>query len=63
MAGSPLVSQGTISRIRGSLIVPNFPNLNITAPYLGKMGIHLSFEGSATPMIDTMTGRVTSPEP
>lgn len=63
MALSPTISQGTINRIRGSVIVPGLPNLNITAPYLGKMGIRVAFDGNATVMIDTMTGMVTSPEP
>lgn len=62
MAGNPLVEQGTLNRLRGSVIWPSFPALNVTAPYLGKEGIGLSLEGEATGMLPTMTGVVTSPE-
>lgn len=63
MAGNPVVNQGALNRARPSLIVPAFPNLNIIQSSMGKMGIRIAFEGSAVPMIDTMTGMVTSPEP
>ena len=60
---NPQVAQGTLNRLRGSLVWNDFPSLNITSPYLGRDGIRLSFTGSSVVMIDTMTGRVTSPEP
>lgn len=60
---NPLVAQGTLSRLRASVIWTDFPQLNVTAPYLGKEGVRLSLEGQATGFIDTMTGAVTSPEP
>jgi hypothetical protein len=60
---SPLVQQGTINRLRGSVSFPSFPVLNIQAFNLMKAGISLTFEDNATLMIDTMTGMVTSPEP
>lgn len=63
MAGNPLVAQGTVNRIRGSLVIPNFPQLNVTAPFLGKEGIRLTFQGETTLYIPTMTGAATSPEP
>lgn len=63
MAVNPLVSQGTLNRVRGSVIVPNFPGLTITAPFLGKAGISLGLEGESTTYIPTQTGAVTSPEP
>lgn len=58
-----LVPQGTLQRLRGSVVFPTFTALNVTAPYLGKDGIDLNFTGQSVLMIDTMTGRVTSPEP
>lgn len=61
--GNPLVTQGTLNRLRGSVVIPSFTNLNVTAGYLGTGGISLSLDGDATQMIDTMTGLVTSPEP
>lgn len=60
---NPLVLQGTLNRVRATVVIPNFPNLNVTAPYLGKEGIRLSLEGESTLFIPTMTGAVTSGEP
>jgi hypothetical protein len=63
MATNPLVSQGTLNLLRGSVSWPNFPTLNVTSSFLGKAGIHLALDGEATTFIDTMTGAVTSPQP
>jgi hypothetical protein len=64
MANSnPLVAQGTLNRLRASVIWANFPQLNVTAPFLHKRGITLALDGPVTTYIDTMTGGVTSPEP
>lgn len=63
MAGNPLVPQGTLNRLRASIVWPNFPGLNVTPSFLGKEGISLSFEGDATTFLETMTGAVTSTEP
>ena len=61
--GNPLISLGTLNRLRGSVVIPNYPALNVTASYLGRQGIGLSLEGESTGMIAAMTGAVTSPEP
>lgn len=58
-----IVSQGTINRLRASVIIPGFPALNVTAPYTGKGGIKIAFDGKAVVYINAMTGAVTSPEP
>jgi hypothetical protein len=63
MAANPLVAQGTLNRLRASVIWNDFPALNVTAPYLHKEGIRLALEGESTLLIPTMTGTVTSPEP
>jgi hypothetical protein len=63
MAGNPLVPQGTLNRLRGSLILSDFPALNVTASFLGKEAITMLFETEASQQIQTMTGTVTSPEP
>lgn len=63
MAGNPLVDQGTLNRIRGSVTVTDLPELNVTAPFLGKAGISLALEGGSVVYLPTMTGAVTSPEP
>lgn len=57
------VPQGTINRLRASVIIPLFPQLNVTASFLGKEGIRLAFDGASVTYIDTMTGAVPSPEP
>ena len=60
---NPLISQGTINRLRASVVIPSFPQLNVTSSFLGEEGIRLAFEGAATLFINTLTGAVTSPEP
>jgi hypothetical protein len=63
MATNPLIPQGTLNRVRASVVWPSFPNLNVTASYLGRQGIRLALDGESTLFIPTMTGAVTSPEP
>lgn len=63
MATNPRVPQGTLNRIRGSIVLPDLPELNVTAPFLGRGGISFGLQGESTVMIPTMTGAVTSPEP
>jgi hypothetical protein len=60
---NPLVDQGVLSRLLASIVIPNFPNLNITSPFLGKDGIRLQLEGDAVTYLPTMTGGVISQEP
>jgi len=62
-APNPLISLGTLNRLRGSLVVPGNASLNITASYLGKAGITIALEGEATRFLEQMVGAVTSPEP
>ncbi|WP_455387443.1 hypothetical protein [Petrachloros mirabilis] len=63
MATNPLIQQGTLNRVRCSIIVPNYAGLNITSPYMGRNFATLSFDGDFTQLIGTATGAVTSPEP
>ncbi len=63
MASNPNIPQGTVNRLRGSVEIPSFPSLNITAPYLGERGITLDPEGNTVEFLKTMTGAVTSLEP
>lgn len=60
---NPLVPQGTLNRLRASVVWPAFPALNVTQSYLSRQGIRLAFEGEAVLFLPTMTGSVTSPEP
>ncbi len=63
MAGNPNVSLGALNRLLSSATFATFPQLNVTASFLARPGIRLSFTGAATILIDAMTGVVTSPEP
>lgn len=63
MAANPQVAQGTLNRLRGSVVIPDYPALQVTAPFLGRPGIAIAFEGETTTMIPTMTGTITSPFP
>jgi len=60
---NPLISQGSLNRLRASVVWNSFPSLNVTASYLGKEGISLALDGMATTFINTLVGAVTSPEP
>jgi hypothetical protein len=60
---NPNIPQGGLNRLIASVNWPSTPNLSVTAPYLGKNGIHFALEGEAVEYIPTMTGAVTSPEP
>lgn len=60
---SPNVPQGTLNRLLSSVTWNSYPILNVTAPFLDRGGIALSFEGEATTILNTLTGTVISPEP
>lgn len=60
---NPLVSQGSLNKIRASVTWPSFPNLNVIASYLSKEGIRLTLQGESVLYLPTMTGAVTSQEP
>jgi hypothetical protein len=63
MAGNPLIDQGSLNRVRGSVVIPDYPELTVTAPFLGKEGISLALEGDSVEYLETMTGAATSPLP
>lgn len=63
MAGNPLINQGTLNRLRGSVVFSSNATLNVTAPYLAREAISIAFDGDAGMLIPTLTGGVTSPEP
>lgn len=60
---NPLIAQGSLNRLKASVIWTSAPELNVTPSYLGAEGIRMSLEGNATTFINTQTGAVTSPEP
>ena len=61
--GNPLIPQGLLNRVRGSVVIPAFPNLNITASYVALDGISLDIDDDGTDQLKTMTGIVNSPSP
>ena len=63
MATNPLVQQGTLNRLRCSVVVPNESTLNITASYMGTSFASVNFSEPFAELIGTATGGVTSPEP
>ena len=60
---NPQVVQGTLNRLLANVVYADFPQLNVTAPYLAKEAISLGFDGDTSQLIGTLTGAVTSPEP
>ena len=63
MASNPQIFQGTLNRLRGSVVFANFPQLQVTSSYLAKEAISIAFDGDTSLLIGTLTGAVTSPEP
>lgn len=63
MAGNPLISLGQLNRLKASVVITDFPALNIIPSFLGQEGISLSLDGEATGRLPQMTGVVNSPEP
>lgn len=62
MAGpNPLIALGKLNRLRGTVLIPKFPGLNISAPFLGKEGIRVAYEGNLVDMLPQMAGQVQSP--
>jgi hypothetical protein len=61
--GNPLIDQGVLNRVKGSVTWAGFPQLNVTAPFLDREGINLRLEGESSLQHGTMTGVVQSPEP
>lgn len=63
MAGNPQVQFGPLNRLRGSVVIPNFPGLNVTNAFLGRNGISVAFEGETTTSLPQMVSTVQSPMP
>lgn len=57
------INAGVINRLRGSISIVDFPELNIVAANLGKDMITISEQGEDTHAIPTATSIVNSPEP
>jgi hypothetical protein len=60
---NPRPNLGTINRLRASIMIPDHPELNVSASGLTKAGIRLAFEGDAAQQLPQMVGMVISQEP
>lgn len=60
---NPLIVQGTLNRLRASIVWPSNASLNVTAAFLSRRMISLALDGDSTSFYNTATGAVTSPEP
>jgi hypothetical protein len=61
--GNPLAIQGLLNRVLTHVVVADYPQLSVTAPFMSKALTSLTFEGDFTTQIPTATGIVNSPEP
>ena len=59
--GNPLIAQGLLNRVRGSVVFPSNSTLSITAPYLAAEGISLAIDEDGTEQLKPITGIVNSP--
>lgn len=57
------IPQGTINKLRASVVFADNPTLNVINSFLTKEAISLSFQGEVGRLLPTMTGGVQSPEP
>ncbi len=60
---NPMINPGVLNRVRASVKFNDFPGLNVSASYLAKEGVELSFQGNMTDFLPAMTGAVQSPQP
>ncbi|WP_320533666.1 hypothetical protein [Robbsia andropogonis] len=63
MATNPMVTQGTLNRVRTHVVCSDYTSLNVTSSYMGRSFARLAFEGDFNQLIGTGTSAVTSPEP
>jgi hypothetical protein len=54
---------GVLNRLRASVTITNFPQLNVTSGFLTTEGIRLALEGNATDLLPAMVSLVSSPAP
>lgn len=59
---NPMIPQGVLNRVRGAIDFTSYPSLRVSASYLGREGMSISFSELGAP-IPTMTGVATSPQP
>lgn len=60
---NPMISPGVLNRVRASVKFTDHPELNVSASYLAKEGVEISFQGNIVEPLPAMTGVVQSPQP
>ena len=63
MANNPQVAQGTLNKVRASVVVPSYTNLNIDSSHMAKKFVTTTPDGDSVMQPETATGIVNSPEP
>lgn len=63
MATNPMVSQGTLNRVRASVIVPAYTNLNINSSHMSTKLLTGAPDEDFTEQPETATGIVNAPNP
>ncbi len=63
MATNPMVPQGTLNRVRASVIVPNYSSLNINSSHMSKKFVTVTFDEDFADQPETAVGIVNSPKP
>jgi hypothetical protein len=58
-----MISPGVLNRLRGSVKFNDYASLNVSASYLAKEGIGLTFQGDIVDSFEAMAGVVQSPQP
>ena len=54
---------GVLNRLRASVVITTFPQLNVTSGFLTTEGIRLALEGNATDLLPAMVSLISSPAP
>lgn len=60
---NPLIQQGNLNRVLTSVVLTDFPELNVTSSFMSKALSQLTFDDDANDQIGTATGVVNSPKP
>ena len=60
---NPITGQGLLNRVLVHTILPIFPQLTVTSPFMAKSQAVLTLEGPFVHQMGTATGLVNSPEP
>ncbi len=63
MATNPIVQQGTLNRVRASVVVPSYTNLNIDSSHMSRKFVTVTFDEDFVDQPMTATGIVNSPAP